>query len=565
MTKISDETNVERIEHKSKKNIAIGAILGYLAFFVSIIHGLVLTPMILNAFGKVDYGLYGLATSIITLLLLDFGLATATNTYLTRLRAAGDKDGVQRFLAAIFKLYLIIDIAFVAVIALVYFLCPVLYKNTYTPQEIEKLQFLVLIVGGYSLISFPSQTFTGVISTYEKFSFNKLADLIQKTLYFVFTIVCIKLDWGIIGITAVNAISGVVAAVIRLVYMRTYLNVKLDLRLKISKTELKSVLKFSMWSLVHAISVRLVINITPSILGIVSDADQVALFTIVTTIEGYIFTFGAIANSFFLAKVARTDAHGTEEERREHLQQLAAKIGKLQFVVITLIFIGFVSVGKEFIFIWLGADQEYQLVYWCIIALCIYDVFNIPQIVFETAMFSRGYMKPLALNAAAKAFINLALSFWLSSKDAGLIGASNIGNIGGAVTGAVGASIAIMIARIVQLILDNVSYKKYLKISLPRFFKEIYTRGGITIAIALSSGIALHLFNPVENIKWKFLINGVLVVGIYLLCTLYVTFNKEERAYYLDQTLKLLHIRKKNKLATPNNVEVNKEDGTKED
>ena len=565
MTKISDETNVERIEHKSKKNIAIGAILGYLAFFVSIIHGLVLTPMILNAFGKVDYGLYGLATSIITLLLLDFGLATATNTYLTRLRAAGDKDGVQRFLAAIFKLYLIIDIAFVAVIALVYFLCPILYKNTYTPQEIEKLQFLVLIVGGYSLISFPSQTFTGVISTYEKFSFNKLADLIQKTLYFAFTIVCIKLDWGIIGITAVNAICGVIAAVIRLVYMRTYLNIKLDLRLKISKTELKSVLKFSMWSLVHAISVRLVINITPSILGIVSDADQVALFTIVTTIEGYIFTFGAIANSFFLAKVARTDAHGSEEERREHLQQLAAKIGKLQFVVITLIFIGFVSVGKEFIFIWLGADQEYQLVYWCIIALCIYDVFNIPQIVFETGMFSRGYMKPLALNAAAKAFINLALSFWLSSKDAGLIGASNIGNIGGAVTGAVGASIAIMIARIVQLILDNISYKKYLKISLPRFFKEIYTRGGITIAIALSSGIALHLFNPVENIKWKFLINGVLVVGIYLLCTLYITFTKDERAYYLDQTLKLLHIRKKNKLATPNNVEVNKEDGTKED
>ena len=116
MTKISDETNIERIEHKSKKNMALGAIFGYLSILVSVVHGFVLTPMIMDSVGVDEYGLFGIATSIITLFLLDFGLTTTTETYLAKLRAKGDKDGVQKFLASIFKIYVTLDIIFIVII-----------------------------------------------------------------------------------------------------------------------------------------------------------------------------------------------------------------------------------------------------------------------------------------------------------------------------------------------------------------------------------------------------------------------------------------------------------------
>lgn len=530
---ISDETNVERIEHKSKKNITLGAIFGYLAILVSIASGLILTPWIIDTIGKHAYGLYGLATSIIALFLLDFGLTTTTNTYLAKLRAAGDKEGVQRFLAAIFKIYLTLDVLFIVVIAGLFFVSPYLYQNTYTPDETRTLQYLILIVGGYSLVSFPSACFTGVISTYEKFSINKLIDLIQKLVYLGLTIVAIKMNWGVIGITSVNVASGLLAVIIRFAYMRLYLNVKLDLRKKITKDEMKSVFVFSAWSLVFAICSRLVFNVTPSILGIVSNANEVAMFTIVTTIEGYIYTFGAMTSSFFLAKVARSESTGSEEEKREHLQALAQKIGKLQFFVISLIFFGFVCCGQEFITFWMNdTTQTYDSVYWCIFALCAYDIFYIPEIVFDSAMYTHGYIKPLAINAIVKASINLGLSFWLSH-----------------IYGAIGASVAIMIARWIELFLNNYVYKKYLKISLSKFFKHIYIRGFITLIISVGIGLTLHYLLPLKpfngDVRIKFLIIGFAFVISYLICSLFITFTKEERKYYLGVLFELLHIKKK--------------------
>ncbi len=529
---ISDETNVERIEHKSKKNITLGAIFGYVAILVSIASGLILTPWIIDTIGERSYGLYGLATSVIALFLLDFGLTTTTNTYLAKLRAAGDKAGVQRFLAAIFKIYLTLDVIFVIVIAGLYFVSPYLYQNSYSQEETKTLQYLILIVGGYSLVSFPSTCFTGVISTYEKFGMNKFIDLIQKLVYLGLTIVAIKLNWGVIGITAVNVSSGLLAVILRFVYMRLYLNVKLDLRLRISKEEMKSVFVFSAWSLIFSICSRLVFNVTPSILGIVSTAKEVAIFTVVITIEGYIYTFGAMTSSFFLAKVARSDSTGTDEEKREHLQALAQKIGKLQFFVISLIFFGFVCCGQEFITFWMNGNESYQSVYWCIFALCAYDIFYIPQVAFDSAMYTHGFIKPLAINSIVKAAINLGLSFWLSH-----------------LYGAIGAAIAIMVARWVELFLNNYAYKRYLKISLLRFFKHIYLRGFITLIISAGIGLVLHYFLPLKpfngDIRIKFLIIGVTFVIVYLLCSLFITFTKEERHYYLGVLFELLHIKKK--------------------
>ena len=545
MTKISDETNINRIEHKSKKNIVLGTIFGYLSVLVSIVSGIILTPWIIDNIGKPEYGLYGLATSLISLFLLDLGLSTTTNTYLAKLRAKGDKDGVQRFLAAIFKIYLTLDIIFILIIAGLYFAAPVIYQYSYQPHEIQTLQYLLLIVGGYSLISFPSTCFIGVISTYEKFSMNKLIDLIQKIVYFVLTIVAIKLNWGVIGITAVNVGSGLLAVLIRFIYMITYLNVKLDLRLRVTRDELKSIFVFSSWSLVYAVCFRLIFNITPSILGIVSTPDEIALFTIVTTVEGYIYTFGAMTSTFFLAKVARTDQSGNEDEVREHIQALASKIGKIQFVVIACIMIGFISVGQEFISIWFNGDQSFGPVYYCIVILCTSEIFAIPQIIFNSSMYTHGYIRQIAINSIVKAAINLGLSFWLSS-----------------IYGALGASIAIGVAGVVSLILDNIAYRRCLKVSLLRFFKSIYIRGGITIVISLGIGLVAHFFMPIDDIKVKFVVDGFIFIIAYILCTLLITFTKEERRYYVDSLLTLMHIKRRKKVEESENNEEEKEDSS---
>ena len=530
---ISDETNIERIEHKSKKNIAIGTILGYVAILISVFYGLFLTPIIIKHVGEDNYGLYGLCTSIVTLFLMDFGLSQTISTKLAKLRAANDKVGVERFTAGIFKLYLIVDAFFIFVVLALFFSAPYVFKS-YTADQTNTLRYLFLIVGGYSLICLPSSVFNGVISTYEKFSMIKTFDIIQKLIYLGMSICSIYLGWGVIGIVCVNVASGLFAIVLRFIYMRTYLKIRLSLRNSISKTERKDVISFSWWGFIVAMCARLTITITPFILGVVSEPFQVTLFTLVSTMETYIFMFGEAFSGSFMAKIARADKGDTEEEKRKNLQPLVEKIGKLQFVVVALILAGFVSVGMEFVHVWMyeaaGAEVvKYEIIYYCIIAVSSLCLIELPQVALNNAMYLHGHIKPLAIVYLIRATVNVGLSFAMSY-----------------FMGALGASLAILIAGVIGAVLNNIVYKRYLHLSLSHYFMSVYGRSGITALITVGVGLGLHFLMPLNDKMFvKLIVDGVAVVVVYFTCTFLITFNRQERAHYANIIFEILHIKKR--------------------
>ena len=541
MAAIADETSTERIERKSKKNMLLGTIFGYIAIGVSIVYGLFLTPEIVEVVGESDYGLYGLTASIMAMLLVDFGLTNTINTYLAKLRANNDKEGVQRFLAGIFKLYFMVDIVFAVIVAAVYFATPYMFGNTYNPDQIQILQYLVLIVGGFAMISVPCSCFTAVMSTYEKFSIIKLLDIFQKVLYLALSVASIYVlegHWRILGIVVANVGSGLFAIILRFLYMRFYIGIKLDLRLGISRKEMKSVLSFSSWGFIITICSRLVITVTPFILGIMSTDVQVTLFSLVVTIETYIFMFGEMVSSFFMAKIARTDSENVpEEEKKQHLQTLVEKIGKIEFIVIGLIMAGWVSVGREFVLVWMKGNEDYLPIYWCIILICGYEIFHIPQLALQNAMYTHGHIAPVAITQIVKAVVNLSLSFWLSSRVVSPFGPEN---------GAFGASVAICAACIAELIVSNIMYKKYLGISLLHYFASIYIGGGITMAATIAVGMVLRYFMPLDNqLPTKLVLDGIIVVAVYIMYTFYFTFNRQERRYYKNVLRRMLRLPEK--------------------
>ena len=59
----------------SNKQIKIGAILSYLGIGLSILSALIYSPWMLSKIGSSDYGLYTLASSLINLFLIDFGIS----------------------------------------------------------------------------------------------------------------------------------------------------------------------------------------------------------------------------------------------------------------------------------------------------------------------------------------------------------------------------------------------------------------------------------------------------------------------------------------------------------
>ena len=122
-----------------------------------------------------------------------------------------------------------------------------------------------------------------------------------------------------------------------------------------------------------------------------------------------------------------------------------------------------------------------------------------------------------------------------------------------------------MTARVSEVIIAHIVYRKHLHISLRHFYKSIYIRGLIGSLIALAVGLGLHfVFKPMNfGSGTKMVIIGVAFVITYLICTVFITFNKEERKYYIDMFLTLLRIKKKPtpvvEEAQPQEIEENKQ------
>ena len=202
------------------QQLKFGAVLSYFSIILNVVAGFVYTPWMVNQIGQGDYGLYTLANSLITLFLVDFGLSTATSRYISKYRAEGRQDKIDNFLAAIYKLYLLIDLVLFIVLLVVYSFIERIYVSL-TPYELERFKVVYIIVASFAVINFPFVTFNGILNSYEKFIPLKLADVIYRILLVSMTIVALIFGMGLYGLVAVHAIVGLLIIIFKFIVIKT--------------------------------------------------------------------------------------------------------------------------------------------------------------------------------------------------------------------------------------------------------------------------------------------------------------------------------------------------------
>ena len=89
------------IRINSKRQIKLGALISYAAIAFNMIAGLIYTPWMIGQIGKSNYGLYTLATSLITMFTIDFGLSAAVSRFLSKYNAEKNYELANNFLGKI--------------------------------------------------------------------------------------------------------------------------------------------------------------------------------------------------------------------------------------------------------------------------------------------------------------------------------------------------------------------------------------------------------------------------------------------------------------------------------
>lgn len=493
------------------KQIKLGALISYFAIAFNIIAGLIYTPWMISKIGNSNYGLYTLATSLITMLMVDFGMSAAVSRFVSKYRAEGDQLAIDRFLGVVYKLYAIIAALAFVVLAVLYFFLNGIYTNL-SAAEMETFRSLYVVVGLYSVVSFPFITLNGILNAYERFIELKLADLFHKVFIIAAMVVCLLMGQGVFALVLVNAASGLLTIAVKLylIKKRTKIKVRFGYR---DRSMLKEIFAFSAWITVSSLALRLIINITPSIIVAVSATGALgaAIFGVATTVEGYVYTFATAINGMFMPRIAKIVHEG---KKQELLMPLMQKVGRLQCILMGIIIVGFAAFGKSFIAdIWNKPDLAES--YICALLLIVPSFFFLPMQIAKTTLIVENKVKLEATVFLIVGVLNVALSALLSHY-----------------YGAIGAAASIFVAYMIRNVLMIVIYHRVLQLNMLHFFKEVYLKLTPQLLITLAVGLLCSRFNPISNVYLRFASNGCVLVGTYFIMMWFCGFNAYEKGMF---------------------------------
>lgn len=503
----------------SSKQIKVGAILSYFAIAFNMIAGLIYTPWMISQIGQNNYGLYTLATSLITMFVMDFGMSAAVTRFVSKYRAEGNQKAVNNFLGIVYKLYIAIDAVIFTALVVVSFFINGIYDNL-SASELDTFKVLYVIVGLFSVVSFPFTNLNGILTAYENFIGLKLADLFHKIFIIVAMVIALLLGYGVYALVTVNAISGLLTIAIKLILIKKKTPVKVNFK-HFDKGMLKEIFGFSVWTTISSLAQRLIFNVTPSIIVAVSHTGAVgsALFGLASTIEGYVYTFANAINGMFMPRISKLVYQGKKDTE---LLDLMIKIGRLQCMIIGALCVGFISFGKSFVVdIWNKPDFADS--YICAVFLIIPSFFYLPLQVANTTVIVENKVKFQSFVFIIMGAINIVLSAILSKY-----------------YGAVGASFSIFVAYMVRTALMVIIYVKVLHLKMWEFFKATYLKITPWLSVNLMVGLLLENFNPMNTGILRFVVNGVVFVVFFGITMLLFCMNNYEKELFLGIFKKII-------------------------
>lgn len=492
----------------SSKQLKFGAVMSYFTIAFNMIAGLIYTPWMIEQIGQSNYGLYTLATSLITLFVMDFGMSAAVTRFLSKYRAEGNQEAINNFLGLVYKLYLLIDAVILSALIVVSFFINKIYDNL-TATELDTFKVLYVIVGLFSVISFPFTNLNGILTSHEKFAGLKLSELFHKTFIIVAMVIALLMGYGVYALVIVNAVSGLLTILIKLIIIRRKTDVRVNFKYK-DKNLFKEIFGFSAWTTISSIAQRLIFNITPSIITAVSVTGTigVAIFGLAQTIEGYVYTFATAINGMFMPRISKL-VH--ENKKDTDLMNLMIRVGRLQCIIIGVLVVGFISFGKSFIVdIW--NKPNFTDSYICAVLLIIPSFFFLPFQIANTTLVVENKVKLNAFISIVVGVLNVILSTFLSRR-----------------WGAFGATASIFIVYMIRNVLYVIIFKKVLNLDMLKFIKATYFKITPFLLLSMGVGLCLEYFNPMNSGVLRFAVNGIVFVAFFAVVMLLFVMNKSEK------------------------------------
>ena len=501
--------------------IKAGALLSYVSMGLSTVISLVYTPIMLERLGSSEFGVYQAVLPIISYLnLLSFGLGSAYVRYYSRFRAAGDKRGCAKLNGMFLVTYLFLGAAVLAIgFGLSY--CDVIFGKKLTPDEIALAQRLLRIMTVNAALTFPISVFESHVTIHERYLFQKLVAMGKQVLNPLIMIPLLIIGFRSVTLTVVSLIFTVLSGIINIGYCLTRLRMRFmfhgyDFKL------LREMMGFTLYVFIGIVVDNFNWSIDRLLLTWIHGSTAVTVYVIASQLNTFYLAFGNAISNVMTPRVHRLVAENAPMRR---LDALFTRVGRLQFILLSCIFLGFVAIGKSFVVLW-GGDEMYAIDYWTALLLFFSCLWTNIQTVGIEIQRAKNMHKFRSLTYLGVAVGNALISIPLCMKWEGL-----------------GAAIGTAIATVVgNVILMNWYYYRRIGLNIPAFWRHIGHLLPSMLLPAVTAVLLAIFVHPTSY--WELIPPGCLFVAVYAVSVWLFGMNRYERGLVTEPLRRLMGRRK---------------------
>lgn len=497
-----------------------GALLSYVNLGLGCIVPLLYTPIMLRILGQEEYGLYGLANSVISYLsLLNFGMGSAIVRYVSKYRADGDTEGVRGIVGLFLLIYGALALVTCGVGVALAGKADVLFDQGLTATEIVRLRRLMLVMAASTAVSLPISVFSSIISAYEQFVFSKSYAIFGTILAPVMNLIVLYCGFASVGMAACGLVIQVVNGVVYMAFCAGRLHLMPSFR-NMPFGLLKEIWVFSFFVFLSSIVDMLYWATDKVLIGAMVGSAAVAVYNVGGTFTAMLQGMSQAISNMFTPKVMMMARQGATAEETSRLM---TRIGRLQFYIVSFLLSGYVVFGQRFILFWAGAGYE-DAYYIALLTMVPLAVPLIQSIAYSTIVAQNRHQ----FRAIVYALIAVAnvVSTWLVLPYYGIIGA------------AVCTAAAYTLGNGVIM---NIFYSKKIGLDIGTFWKNI---GRIGIVPGAAAAAGWYIMNVVlSGDSMKVFLAGVLVYSVvFWALSWFISMNRYEKDLFGGMARQLARI-----------------------
>lgn len=494
-----------------------GVILSYTSEAIKILSGLIYTPIMLRLLGQSEYGLYQLVYSIVSYLsLLSFGFTASYMRFYSRAKAKNDEEEVSRLNGMFMVIFLVIAVICILCGAVMIENIELIFGNGLTVEEYPTARILMALMVFNLALTFPNSIFDSFTSAHERFFFQKLLIVLQNLLNPFLTLPLLIMGYGSIGMVCVSTFLTIAKLVVNIWYCLK------KLRIHFIFTGFKFGLLKEMWVFTFFIFLNQIIDqinwsVDKFLLGRILGTTAVAIYGLGGQINSMYLQFSTSISNVFVPKVNRIVV--TSDDNNE-LTRLFTKVGRVQFIVLALIFTGFIFFGQPFMYFWGGSgySESYYTTLWLIIPVTVPLIQNL-GVEIQRAKNKHKVRSIIYLFVAiANIFISIPLIY-----------------VYGPTGAAIGTAISLIAGNVIFM---NWYYYKHIGLNIWYFWKSI-AQFIPSLIIPCIVGVLIMEFVTINSllilVKWI-----ILYVAVYCLSMYFLGMNQEEKQMVMGPIRKLI-------------------------